>query len=384
MNAAPNQAESSEGRAAARPSSFQDRDSADADAPFLIALDQDDLARLCREAGASEAHAERIFAHLHRRNRDTLEDLPDLPQRLRAHLAARTRSLLVRTTAERAAADGTRKLLLAMPDAHEIETVLIPGANRLTQCISTQVGCAIGCTFCLTATAGLTRHLSAAEMLAQAKRGRQLGPVRNLVLMGMGEPLHNYDEVARFVRLATDPKGMAFSPNRVTLSTAGLVPGIRRMAREDLPCNLAVSLNATTDAVRDAIMPINRKYPIAMLMEAVRDYIARRGGKRVLIEYVMLAGVNDSDDDARRLISLLAGLDCTVNLLPFNAHPGSRFQRPAEARVNAFRARLIEAGFVAVVRESRGREILAACGQLKTETQAAQAKTRAARARASA
>ncbi|MDX8402486.1 MAG: 23S rRNA (adenine(2503)-C(2))-methyltransferase RlmN, partial [Mariprofundaceae bacterium] len=150
-------------------------------------------------------------------------------------------------------------------------------------------------------------------------------------------------------------------------STAGLVPGIRRMIADDLPCNLAISLNATTDAVRDDIMPVNRKYPIAELMATVRDYIARRGGKRVLIEYVMLAGINDTEGDAMRLIALLEGLDCTVNLLPFNEHPGSRFRRPEAARVDAFRARLIEAGFVAVVRESRGRDILAACGQLKAE-----------------
>ncbi len=381
MSSARELADADGGRAKARPSPFERAACGQSPtAPFLIELNRGELARLCREAGASAVHAERIFAHLHRRNRDSVDDLPDLPLRLRAHLAARTRPLPVRDIAARQAADGTRKLLLAMPDGHEIETVLIPGANRLTQCVSTQVGCAIGCTFCLTATAGLTRHLSAAEMIAQVRRGRRLGPVRNLVLMGMGEPLHNYDEVARFVRLATDPKGMAFSPNRVTLSTAGLVPGIRRMIQDDLPCNLAVSLNATTDAVRDAIMPINRKYPIAALMEAVRDYIARRGGKRVLIEYVMLAGINDSDADAERLISLLAGLDCTVNLLPFNAHPASRFRRPDAARVSAFRARLIGAGFVAVVRESRGREILAACGQLKTETQGE--KTRAAKARA--
>ncbi|MDX8401318.1 MAG: radical SAM protein, partial [Mariprofundaceae bacterium] len=171
-------------------------------------------------------HAERIFAHIHRHNQDTLEALPDLPRRLRDHLAAHTRALTVSTTAERTARDGTRKLLLAMPDGREIETVLIPGPNRLTQCISTQAGCALGCAFCLTATAGLARHLHAAEMIAQVRHGRRIGPVRNLVLMGMGEPLHNYDEVARFVRLVTDPKGMAFSPNRVTLSTAGLVPGI--------------------------------------------------------------------------------------------------------------------------------------------------------------
>lgn len=285
------------------------------------------------------------------------------------YLAGRSGRLRLGCIRRQQAADGTIKLLLGLPDGSMVESVLIPARGRLTQCISTQVGCAVGCRFCLTASAGLTRDLSAAEIVAQVMTGRQEsdGNIRNLVLMGMGEPLHNYDEVAHFIRIATDPQGMAFSPNRVTLSTAGLVPGIRRMIDDDLPCNLAVSLNATTDAVRERIMPINRKYPIAALMHAVRAYIAARGNRRVLIEYVLLAGVNDTPADAERLCALLAGMECTVNLLPFNAHPGSAFNPPDASTVSAFRAVLVEAGMVAVVRESRGRDISAACGQLKTE-----------------
>ena len=337
--------------------------------PPLIGMDFGQLEALCRRAGAKPVHAERLRAAIFRRHISEVDAIPDLPAALRGYIAEQTSPLAVQRTDSRRADDGTQKLLLKLPDGAEIESVLIPAAGRLTQCISTQVGCAVGCSFCLTASAGLTRNLSAAEMVAQVMAAQKANEkkIRNLVLMGMGEPLHNFDAVAHFVRIATDPKGMAFSPNRVTLSTAGLVPGIRRMIAEDLPCNLAVSLNATTDAVRERIMPINRKYPIAELMQAVRDYIAARGNKRVLIEYVLLAGVNDSVEDARRLCQLLDGLDCTINLLPFNAYAGAGFDSPSDAAVSAFRAVLVEASLVAVVRESRGREISAACGQLKTE-----------------
>lgn len=342
----------------------------DVEPPPLIGMSFEQLEELCRQAGAKPVHAERLLAAVFRHNIQDISAIPDLPAVLRSYLAGHTSRFQIECVRQQQADDGTSKLLLCLPDGAEVESVLIPAAARLTQCISTQVGCAAGCGFCLTASAGLTRNLSAAEMVAQVMAGQQYSDkkIRNLVLMGMGEPLHNYDEVSHFIRIATDPKGMAFSPNRVTLSTAGLVPGIQQMIADDLPCNLAISLNATTDAVRDRIMPINRKYPIETLMDAVRAYIAARGNKRVLIEYVLLAGVNDSAADARRLCGLLAGLDCTVNLLPFNAYPGSDFESPDASAVSAFRAVLVEASMVAVVRESRGQEISAACGQLKTET----------------
>ncbi len=328
-----------------------------------------DLERLCDEAGVKKVHADRLRAAVFRRGLTDVAAMGDLPSALRQHLARRMDFSLPQVRASQRSADGTEKMLLAMRDGSEVETVLIPAAGRLTQCISTQVGCAMGCTFCLTATAGLVRHLQAEEMIMQvfvAWRARGQRP-RNLVLMGMGEPLHNYEQVARFLRIATDAKGLAFSPNRVTLSTAGLVPAIRRLQQDRLPCNLAVSLNATTDEVRSRIMPINRKYPISMLLDALSDYVSARGGKRVLVEYVMLAGINDSLDDAYRLRDMVGSLDCTVNLLPFNEHAGSAFRRPDEERVSAFRAILVEAGIVAVVRDSRGRDISAACGQLLTQ-----------------
>jgi len=343
---------------------------------ILNGLTYEQLVELCHQAGVKPVHAERLVASIYRRYNTDVEAIADLPAALRRYLAEHTFMFEPECTASQQAADGTRKLLLKMPDGKEVETVLIQATGRLTQCISTQVGCAAGCTFCLTATAGLSRNLSTAEMVSEVFAGQQISQrkVRNLVLMGMGEPLHNYDAVAQFVRIVTDPKGMAFSPNRVTLSTSGLVPSIYRMMDDQLPCNLAVSLNATTDAVRNRIMPINRKYPIALLMQAVRDYIAARGNKRVLIEYVMLAGINDSLDDAARLCDLIDGLGCTVNLLPFNPFAGSEFTRPDDDAVAAFRAVLSDASQVAVVRESKGQDISAACGQLKTEIAASRQK----------
>ncbi len=331
---------------------------------------------LCLRAQVKPVHADRLLAWVFRRGVTDLDAIPELPARLRAYLAEHVGPLKPERVATRSAEDGTRKLLLRLPDGREIETVLIPGPGRLTLCVSTQVGCAVACTFCLTGTAGLTRNLAPAEMVAQVMLGRELSEttggteLRNLVLMGMGEPLHNYAAVAKFVRIVTDPLGLAFSPRRVTVSTSGVVPGLYRMIEDALPCNLALSLNATTDAVRTALMPINAKYPIAEVMKAVRAYVDANKKKRVLIEYVLIAGVNDSLDDASRLCDLLEDLGSTVNLLPFNPFPGSAHRRPDAATVSAFHTRLVEAGLVAVVRASKGEEISAACGQLKTEVAA--------------
>ncbi len=329
----------------------------------------EEVVELCKRANAKPVHAERIIASIFRRYSSDLDAIADLPSSLRHYLAEHTHLFEPECSALQQAEDGTRKFLLKMSDGKEVESVLIQGSGRLTQCISTQAGCAIGCAFCLTATAGLNRNLTTAEMVAQVMAGQNISDrkVRNLVLMGMGEPLHNYDAVAKFVRIAADPKGMAFSPNRITLSTSGLIPGIYRMIEDTLPCNLAISLNATTDEVRSRIIPINRKYPLNQLLQAVRDYIAARGNKRVLIEYVLLGDINDTAEDAGRLIELLADMKCTINLLPFNAWPRAEFKRPSDDAVSAFRNSLVQAGIVAVVRESRGRDISAACGQLKTE-----------------
>ncbi len=335
---------------------------------ILLGMERADLERMCETFGVKTVHARRVFAHVFRHGKHDIRCIPGLPRHFSSWLEEHTQPLDVSILAMQNAADGTRKLLLAMPDGREVETVIIPGKGRLTQCISTQIGCAAGCAFCLTATAGLVRNLSAAEMVAQVMAcpdiyGRR---ARNLVLMGMGEPMHNYEEMARFIRIVTDPQGLAFSPRRVTASSAGHVPGIRRMARDRLPCNLALSLNATSDEVRNRIMPINRRWPIAEVLHWAGVF-AREMRKRILIEYVMLAGINDSDADARRLTGLLENIPGTINLLPFNEFAASPFRRPDVGRVSAFRRILSEAGKVAVVRESRGRDISAACGQLRTE-----------------
>jgi len=333
--------------------------------PVLIGMERTDMAGLCKDAGVKPVHAETLLAHIFRHRTRDIHAIPDLPQALYGWLERHTQPLDVKLIAQRKATDGTHKLLLAMPDGKEVETVLIPEKNRLTQCISTQIGCALNCSFCLTATAGLTRNLSAAEMVAQimAAMDYHNERVRNLVLMGMGEPMHNYKEVARFLHIVTDMKGMAFSSRRVTVSTAGHVPGIQRMIADHLPCNLALSLNATTDAVRSRIMPINNRWPIAEILHWTGEF-ARIAHKRILIEYVLLAGINDTDMDANRLIQLLSDLPCTINLLPFNAYPGSLYQRPHNARIAAFQHILAKAGKITVVRKSRGRDISAACGQL--------------------
>jgi len=340
--------------------------------PYLTGMNAQAFITLCRDAGVKDIHAETLNAYIFRRGIIDWHAMPELPKQLLHYLDQHVRLFEPTIMADQQAEDGTRKILLAMPDGKEVESVLIPASGRLTQCVSTQVGCAIGCKFCLTATAGLTRNLSTAEIISQVFTARHLmgEPVTNLVLMGMGEPLHNYDAVADFVRIVTDPKGMAFSPRRVTLSTAGLVPAIYRMIEDELPCSLAVSLNATTDDVRSHIMPINQKFPIAELLDAMRAYVDKHGRKHILIEYVLLGGVNDSLDDAKRLIHLLDGIATTINLLPFNPFPNSKWQRPARSHVEAFRTQLKQAGFIAVVRESRGRDISAACGQLKTEVTA--------------
>jgi len=336
--------------------------------PPLIGMNLDELQALCVQAGVKPAHAETLRAHIFRRGNQDVRGIEQLPAHFYDFLELHSSRVQTELRALQRSEDGTCKMLLGMADGREVETVLIPGKGRLTQCISTQVGCAVGCTFCLTATGGLTRNLSTAEMVSQIFAAQQHTGERprNLVLMGMGEPLHNFEAVSRFIRLATDPKGMAFSPRRVTVSTAGHVPGIERMIAEDLPCNLALSLNATTDDTRSRIMPINRRWPIAEVLNWTSRFAAGQS-KRILIEYVMLAGINDSDADAHRLVELLADLPCTINLLPFNAFAASEFKRPGDARVQAFREILVRADRVVVVRESRGRDISAACGQLRTE-----------------
>lgn len=266
--------------------------------------------------------------------------------------------------------DGTRKFLFALEDGHTIESVLIPDEDRQTLCISSQAGCQQACRFCLTGSKGFTRNLKAYEIvdqvleisriLNQEKKRR----ITNIVLMGMGEPLANFDEVLNALPVIASDRGLGFATRRVTVSTSGLVPEIEQLGRSGVKVNLAISLNATTDEVRDKIMPVNRRYPIKELLAACRRY-PLEPRRRITFEYVLLQGVNDTKEDARRLAKLLKGIKCKVNLIPFNPFPGSVFDRPDDTTVLVFQKILLDHHYITPVRESRGRDISAACGQLR-------------------
>ena len=274
-------------------------------------------------------------------------------------------------------ADGTRKWLLRFDDGHEVETVHIPEEDRGTLCVSAQVGCTLTCSFCHTGTQRLVRNLTAAEIVAQVVVARDaLGEwpsppldrqLTNIVLMGMGEPLYNYDNVAAALQTVMDPEGLAISRRRITLSTAGVVPMLRRCG-EELGVKLAVSLHAVRDDIRDVLVPLNRKYPIAELLDACRNYPGLSNARRITFEYVMLKGINDSPADARQLVRLLAGIPAKVNLIPFNPWPGAPYECSTAGAIKAFSDILFAAGYSAPVRTPRGRDILAACGQLKSDS----------------
>ncbi len=309
---------------------------------------------------------------LFRKKVEDFDAMIDLSNLFRARLKERCTISSLEVTQRTTAEDGTEKLLYRLDDGNTIEGVLIPGAGRLTLCVSTQVGCASGCGFCLTGSGGLVRNLTPAELVNQVFAAWKITsgqPINNIVLMGTGEPLSNYDAVKSFVETITDQNGMGYSPKKVTLSTCGLAPMIEKMSG-DIDVSLAVSLNATTDEVRDRLMPVNKTYPIARLMQALH-YYCDKTGNTVTIEYVLFKEVNESDDDAARLVELLKGLPCMVNLLMFNPFQNAPFERPDEERVYAFRNILLKHGFVAVVRNSRGKDISAACGQLRATSSSA-------------
>ena len=275
--------------------------------------------------------------------------------------------------------DGTAKWLLKFPDGNEVETVHIPEADRGTLCVSSQVGCTLTCKFCHTGTQKLVRNLTAAEvvgqmMLARDAFGEWPTPsdhsrmITNVVMMGMGEPLYNYDNVAAALRIVMDGEGLSLSKRRITLSTSGVVPAMRKCG-EELNVNLAVSLHAVDDDTRDHIMPINKKYPLEELLDACRTYPGVTNARRITFEYVMLKGVNDSDADARQLVRLLKGIPSKINLIPFNPWPGSDFECSSATRIAAFQTIIQDAWLSAPVRTTRGEDILAACGQLKSESQ---------------
>lgn len=333
-------------------------------------LDRPALEAAFERRGLPRFRGRQVFHWIYQRDEGTFAGMTDLPAPLRTELAqsAVVSEPAVETT--QVSADGTTKFLLRLADGRHIEAVYIPDTPNQTFCISTQVGCAMACGFCLTGQMGLVRQLTAGEIAGQVRVLARHTGLRdrpfNIVLMGMGEPLHNYHHTMQALRIICDEQGLAVAPRRITLSTVGLVPAIERLAHEPVMPNLAISLHATTDAQRDALVPINRKYPLAALMDACRAFPLRRRG-RITFEYVLLEEVNDTPEDARRLVRLLEGIPGKVNLLPLNEAEGIPYRRPSDARVNAFAKILADAGVTVSVRKSRGRDIRAACGQLLVE-----------------
>ncbi|MBK9517214.1 MAG: 23S rRNA (adenine(2503)-C(2))-methyltransferase RlmN [Anaeromyxobacter sp.] len=338
----------------------------------MRSLSQAGLAALVEAMGQKPFRARQLQRWLHRNGAASLDEMTDLPRAFREALAERTTLTTLERASEQRSGDGTIKWTWRTADGRLIESVYMPETERKTLCVSSQVGCALACTFCMTGTMGLARHLTPGELVDQVHRANrrlvELGegpaprPLTNLVFMGMGEPLHNYDNLVAGLALLLHEDGPNFSHRHVTVSTSGLVPAMARLGR-DTQVKLAVSLNATTDAQRDVLMPVNRRWPIGELLAACRAFPLRQG-RRITFEYVLLGGVNDSDADAERLARLVAGVPAKVNLIPYNDNPGLGYRAPDPARVEAFHQRLLARQLTAVVRKNRGRDIAAACGQL--------------------
>ncbi|MEO5898304.1 MAG: 23S rRNA (adenine(2503)-C(2))-methyltransferase RlmN [Vicinamibacterales bacterium] len=321
--------------------------------------------------GHPRFHGRQVFRWIHKRGVTDFAQMSDLGRELRSRLAEEFEIPTPEVIRTERSIDGTTKLLLRLADGRQIESVFIPDTPSQTFCISTQVGCAMRCAFCLTGKMGIDRNLTAGEIAGQvrvlARELNMLDTRFNIVLMGMGEPLHNYDATMSALRILADDHGMAVSPRRVTLSTVGVLPALERLATEPVMPNLAISLHSTTEDQRDTLVPINRKYGLKELLDACRRFPVKRR-ERITFEYVMLKDVNDSPEDARRLVRLLHGIRGKVNLLPLNEAAGIPFERPSDATVDRFAKVISEHGLTVSVRKSRGRDIRAACGQLITET----------------
>ncbi len=343
----------------------------------LVGLSRDELVAEMAALGAAPFRARQLWHWIYHRGATDFAAMTTLAKEFRAQLGERY--VLARPAESRALAslDGTRKWLLRFADGNEAECVHIPEEDRGTLCVSSQVGCTLTCKFCHTGTQRLVRNLDAAEIVGQVMVARDaLGEwpspkddrqLTNVVMMGMGEPLYNYDNVAKALKIVMDGEGLSVSKRKITLSTAGVVPMIERCGAE-LGVNLAISLHAVTDELRDVLVPLNKKYPIAELLAACRAYPSLSNARRITFEYVMLKGVNDSPAEARELVRLLAGIPAKVNLIPFNAWPGAPFECSSDEAIGIFGDIVNDAGYASPVRTPRGRDILAACGQLKSDS----------------
>ncbi len=353
--------------------------------PNLIGLTRAALADALAAAGTPEKQlrmrTRQIWSWLYQKGARDFDAMTDLSKTYRATLAEHFEIRRPEIVTRQISNDGTRKYLLRIAGGHEVEAVYIPEEDRGTLCISSQVGCTLTCSFCHTGTQKLVRNLTAGEIVGQilvarddldewARPAADKRLVSNIVLMGMGEPLYNTDNVRDAMKIAMDGEGISLSRRRITLSTSGVVPEIAR-AGEEIGCMLAISFHATTDEVRDKLVPINRKWNIEALIQACRDYPRLSNAERITFEYVMLKGVNDSDADAKRLVRLIAGIPAKINLIPFNPWPGAPYERSDWDRIEAFAEIVNRAGYASPVRTPRGEDIMAACGQLKSATERA-------------
>ncbi|HLS56283.1 MAG TPA: 23S rRNA (adenine(2503)-C(2))-methyltransferase RlmN [Zeimonas sp.] len=345
----------------------------------LLGLDADGLARRCADWGQKPFRARQLMRWIHQRGEHDFDAMTDLAKDFREVLDRCARVAASPVVADHVSADGTRKWLLDVGAGNAIEAVFIPEVDRGTLCISTQAGCAVNCAFCSTGKQGFSRNLEAHEIVGQlwhanralgagdpAGRARGERPISNVVFMGMGEPLQNYAATLTALRILLDDNAYGLSRRRVTVSTSGVVPMIDRL-RDDCPVALAVSLHAPDDALRDRLVPLNRKYPLAELMAACRRYLERAPRDFITFEYVMLDGVNDSDRHAEGLLALVRDVPCKFNLIPFNPFPNSGLRRSPADRIRRFAQRLADAGIVTTTRRTRGDDIDAACGQLAGE-----------------
>jgi len=327
-------------------------------------LSPDELLQFLSGMGKERFRCDQLLRWIYKRGVTDLDQMTDLSKALRAELAGKTFISDWQPEAVETSRDGTRKFLFRLEDGSSVETVRIPmDKDRSTLCISTQVGCAMQCDFCLTGTFGFKRNLTASEIVNQVCAVAKEGPINNIVLMGMGEPLHNLDNVVRALKILYAPAGLDYSSRKVTLSTCGLVPQMAELAQR-ITVNLAVSLNATTDEIRDRLMPINKRYPLQELMTACRNF-PLASHRRITFEYILIRDLNDSIADAKRMIKLLHGIRAKVNLIPFNEHEGSIYKCPDENTISAFQTYLLNHDVVAIRRASKGQDISAACGQLK-------------------
>ncbi len=325
----------------------------------------EELETFLQGLGKEKYRAKQIFKWLYQRGAESFDEMTNLSKDFRYELSLKARIPSITIERVEQSIDGTKKFLFMLEDGSGIESVLIPDEDRSTLCVSTQVGCAMGCRFCLTGTFRLQRNLSCSEIINQICAVQKTDRITNIVLMGMGEPLANLDNVIPALKIMTCPDGFQISTRRVTVSTSGLVPEIEKLGRE-VTVNLAVSLNATTDEQRDLLMPINRKYPIAKLIAACRKFpLPNR--RMITIEYVMVGGINDSVEDAVRLVKLLKGIPVKVNLIPFNEYEGCEFRKPEQDAIDRFHRYLLDKNLTVITRASRGADISAACGQLRAK-----------------